>query len=308
MKTIDNVSRRSFLQQAFGAGAFVLGARLLPTPAFAALESAAFSPNIFVGVKSDGTVLIVAHRSEMGTSSRTMVPMILADEMEADWKRVTLEQAIGDAKYGSQNTDGSCSIRDFYKAMRVAGASAKLMLERAAAKQWNVPVGECQAKNHEVVHAKSGKKAGFGELGRHGSIIHPRLGPLFRMGSVVTSLSLATDQPIDAGIAEFCDNCRACRRYCPANAIPDHRNPEAGLDHLGNPRYVVDTGRCFPYFAKHYYCSICLPVCVYNHKEWARDFDGFQTKLFPQVVMETPPEPVDLPVQQRHAYNRLDRE
>jgi hypothetical protein len=55
--------------------------------------------------------------------------------------------------------------------------------------------------------------------------------------------------------------------------------------HLGNPRYVVDTGRCFPYFAKHNYCSICLPVCIYNHKEWARDFEGVPTKLFPQDRM-----------------------
>ena len=102
------------------------------------------------------------------------------------------------------------------------------------------------------------------------------------MGSVATSIPLAIDHPIDAGIAKFCDACRACRKFCPANAIPDERSPEAGKDHLGYDRYVVDTGRCFPYFAKHYYCSICLPVCVYNHKEWARDFDGFHTKLFPE--------------------------
>lgn len=164
------------------------------------------------------------------------------------------------------------------------------------------PIGDS-----DLMHVPIALKAGFGELGRHGSIIHPKLGPLFRMGSIATSLPLAIDQPIDAGIAAFCDSCRACRRYCPANAIPDHRSPEAGLDHLGNPRYVVDTGRCFPYFAKHYYCSICLPVCVYNHKEWARDFEGHQTKLFPQVVMETPPDPVDLPEDRRHNYIRLDR-
>ncbi len=66
-------------------------------------------------------------------------------------------------------------------------------------------------------------------------------------------------------------------------------------DHLGYDRYVVDTGRCFPYFAKHYYCSICLPVCVYNHTEWARDFEGFQTGWFPEVVMTEPPPPVDIP-------------
>jgi epoxyqueuosine reductase QueG len=158
------------------------------------------------------------------------------------------------------------------------------------------------------MHIPIGLKAGFGELGRHGSIIHPKLGPLFRMGSVATSIDLATDHPVDAGIAKFCDACRACRKYCPPQAIPDHRSPEAGKDHLGYDRYVVDTGRCFPYFAKHSYCSICLPVCVYNHKEWARDFEGADTKLFPQVVMHEPPPAVDGPEpSRRHFYMRLSR-
>ena len=164
MNMIDNSSRRSFLRQAFGAGALVLGARILPTRALAALETAAFSPNMFVGIKADGTVLIVAHRSEMGTSSRTMVPLILADEMEADWKRVKIEQAIGDAKYGDQNTDGSHSIRSFFGVMQECGASARTMLEQAAANQWKVPASECKATLHEVVHRPSGKKLGYGEL------------------------------------------------------------------------------------------------------------------------------------------------
>ena len=161
----------------------------------------------------------------------------------------------------------------------------------------------------DLLHIPIGLKAGFGELGRHGSIIHPKLGPLFRMGSVATSLPLAIDHPIDAGIAKFCDICRACRKYCPPHAIPDERSPEAGQDHLGFDRYVVDTGRCFPYFSKHFYCSICLPVCVYNHKEWARDFEGFTTKLFPLVTMEEPPPPADLSAAiHAHVYPRLNRQ
>ena len=164
------------------------------------------------------------------------------------------------------------------------------------------PIGDS-----DLLHIPIGLKAGFGELGRHGSIIHPALGPLFRMGSVITSMPLAIDAPIDAGIAKFCDTCRACRKYCPADAIPDERSAGHGVDHLGNPRYVVDTGRCFPYFATHSYCSICLPVCVYNHKEWARDFDGFQTKLFPDVRMPEPPPPADLPEERRHHYPKVRR-
>jgi hypothetical protein len=62
------------------------------------------------------------------------------------------------------------------------------------------------------------------------------------------------------------------------------------------------------FFAKHYYCSIYLPVCIYNHKEWARDFEGFQTKLFPDVRLEEPSSPVDIDAKQRHFYNKLGRD
>ena len=76
----------------------------------------------------------------------------------------------------------------------------------------------------------------------------------------------------------------AARRF-PTNAVPRRaRITSATIATSSIP------GRCFPYFAKHFYCSICLPVCVYNHKEWARDFEGFETKLFPTVLMpEAPP-------------------
>ena len=150
------------------------------------------------------------------------------------------------------------------------------------------PIGDS-----DLLHIPIGLKAGFGELGRHGSIIHPQWGPLFRMGSIVTDMVMEIDHPIDAGIAKFCDNCRACRIYCPAKAIPDERDPTAGKDHLGNDRYIVDTAKCFPYFAKYNYCSLCLPVCVYNHKEWARDFEGHETKLWPNLIMEEPPPAVN---------------
>jgi len=150
----------------FSAGALVLGARLLPIEASASTDAdkAAWNPSVYLGIETDGTVVIVAHRSEMGTGIRSVLPSVLADELDADWARVKIEQAIGDKKYGDQNTDGSCSIRIFYDAMREAGASARLMLERAAAEAWGVPVTECKAQNHQVVHAGSGRKLGYGEL------------------------------------------------------------------------------------------------------------------------------------------------
>jgi isoquinoline 1-oxidoreductase subunit beta len=166
MNRIELVTRRAFLGGMFSAGAFVLGARLLPVEAMASTDAglAAWNPSVYLGIETDGAVIIVSHRSEMGTGIRSVLPSVLADELDADWARVKIEQAIGDAKYGSQNTDGSCSIRDFYDAMREAGSSARMMLESAAAAQWGVPVAECKAQNHQVVHAGSGRKLGYGEL------------------------------------------------------------------------------------------------------------------------------------------------
>ncbi len=166
MNAVKNVSRRNFLEGIFSAGAFVLAARYLPTPAQAAetVDESAWHPSVYLGFEPDGRVIIVAHRSEMGTGIRTALPMVVAEELDCDWKRVKIQQATGNRKYGDQNTDGSNSIRSFYQPMRVAGATARTMLVSAAAQKWSVPVEECEAKNHEVIHAKSGRKAGYGEL------------------------------------------------------------------------------------------------------------------------------------------------
>jgi isoquinoline 1-oxidoreductase beta subunit len=169
---ILNVSRRGFLQGLVSTGALVLSVRLVPEALWAAETSAAGShvdhavlhPNVFVGIDTDGTVYLVAHRSEMGTSSRTSVPLILADELDADWKRVKIEQAIGDARYGDQDTDGSHSVRDGFTNMREAGGAARLMLTQAAAQKWGVPVSECESDLHVIVHKPSGRRAGYGEL------------------------------------------------------------------------------------------------------------------------------------------------
>ena len=171
MNTIENVSRRHFLEGVFTAGAFVLASRVVPrsvwaqTPAVRTnADMAALNPSVYLGIQPDGTVFIVTHRSEMGTGIRTSLPMVAADELDADWKRVRIEQGIGDTRYGDQNTDGSRSIRDFYEAFRQAGASARAMLVSAAAAQWNVPASECTTQNHEVVHQASGRRLAYGAL------------------------------------------------------------------------------------------------------------------------------------------------
>jgi len=169
MSTVIHISRRSFLGSVFSAGALVLATQVRPakalgTPAAAENAAAPWSPSVYLGIESTGTVTIVAHRSEMGTGIRTALPMVAADELDADWQQVTIEQALGDPKYGDQNTDGSKSIRDFYDALREAGATARLMLERAAAATWGVPASECRAQHHQVTHAASSRSLGYGEL------------------------------------------------------------------------------------------------------------------------------------------------
>ena len=172
MMQIENVSRRGFLKGVVGAGALVLGARLIPTNLLAAtagaadnpMAKAALQPNVYVAVDTDGTVYIVCHRSEMGSGNRTGLPRIVADELDADWNRVKVVQATGDAKYGDQDTDGSHSVVSFFEPLREAGASARLMLVRAAAQTWNVPEAECTTDSSCVLHKSSGKKAGYGEL------------------------------------------------------------------------------------------------------------------------------------------------
>jgi len=124
-----------------------------------------WSPLAYVAVAEDGTVTIICHRTEMGQGIRTTMPMIIADEMEADWSRCRVEQADGDEdKYGSQNTDGSTSIRDFLPKYRQTGATVRALLEDAAARQWGVAPSEVTARQHQVVHQPTGRTLAFGAL------------------------------------------------------------------------------------------------------------------------------------------------
>src|SRR3954467_14741932 len=169
---VEKVSRRSILKGLGITGGFVLAAPVMSRQAFAYETGAGkmphgvvVDPRVFVAVAPDGTVTILAHRAEMGTGVRTSLPLIVAEEMEADWSRVKVEQAHGDeVKFGNQDTDGSRSTRHYLVPMRQIGAAARTMLEQAAAQRWGVKVEEVKAQNHEVVHAATGRRLGFGEL------------------------------------------------------------------------------------------------------------------------------------------------
>jgi len=170
---IENVSRRGFLKGIIATGSLVVAGQFLPARAALAYATGAdkmphgvrSDPHLFVSIAPDGSVTIVAIRSEMGTGSRTSLPMIVADEMGADWSRVRVVQAPGDEqKYGNQDTDGSRSLRHHIQPMRQCGAAVRQMLEIAAASRWIVDPRECAAQNHEIVHRASRRRLGFGEL------------------------------------------------------------------------------------------------------------------------------------------------
>lgn len=167
--TLAHVSRRGFLQSS--AAGFAVAAFAGEAGAFARYKTGGdymphglrYDPHLFVAIDGDGTVTLTAHRSEMGTGSRTSLPMVLADEMGADWANVKIIQAVGDEpKYGNQDTDGSRSMRHHIQAMRQMGASVRQMLAQAAADKAGVDVGSATVGVHEVT--AGGNTYGFGDL------------------------------------------------------------------------------------------------------------------------------------------------
>ncbi len=173
--SIANVSRRGLLKGVAATGGLVLAVQFpavrgalaaYPTGADAMPNGVVNNPKVFISIGGDGMVTIVAARAEMGNgAARTALPMMAADELEADWARVRVVQSPGDERtYGNQDTDGSRSVRHWIQPMRHCGAAMRLMLETAAAATWKVDVGEVQAQLHEVVHKSSGRKLGYGEL------------------------------------------------------------------------------------------------------------------------------------------------
>ncbi|MGH7086554.1 MAG: molybdopterin cofactor-binding domain-containing protein, partial [Acetobacteraceae bacterium] len=130
------------------------------------------NPHVFIAIDPSGIVTIMANRTEMGTGIRTSLPMVVADEMEADWSRCRVEQAPGDnVKYGNQDTDGSRSVAHWVQPMRQCGAAMRMMLEQAAAARWNIDVASVRAQNHEVVNLVTSEIVGYGALAKDASAL-----------------------------------------------------------------------------------------------------------------------------------------
>src|SRR5437773_104373 len=162
------VNRREFLKTGAAAGASLVIGLYLPTFDPSASHAPAarepFKPNAWIEIRPDGAVTIWTGRSEMGQGVRTAMPMIVAEELEADWTRVRVAQADADPAYGDQFTVGSRSVRSGFEPLRKAGAAARELLIGAAALTWNVPREACRARNGMVEHVPTGRRLGYGDL------------------------------------------------------------------------------------------------------------------------------------------------
>jgi isoquinoline 1-oxidoreductase beta subunit len=162
------VARRDFLRVTAIAGGGLLLGTLIPASALDALETTAadpFAPNAFIRISSSGVITILAKNPEVGQGVKTMLPMLIAEELDVAWTSITIEQAMSDEKaYGRQVAGGSTSTPTNWDPLRRAGAAGRQMLLAAAAETWGVPVAECTTDAGVVHHKASKRKLGYGAL------------------------------------------------------------------------------------------------------------------------------------------------
>ncbi len=163
----ESHSRRDFLRVSAVVTGGMMIAIAFPRAAHAAAGGTEdpWEPNAFVRIDPDGTITITVPRPDMGQGVRTSLSAIVAEELDADWSRLRLEQAdYAATRYGPQYSGGSSSVRDGWAPLRAAGATARAMLVAAAAAQWGVNVAECATERGEVVHVASRRRFGYGAL------------------------------------------------------------------------------------------------------------------------------------------------
>ena len=164
---IQQVNRRTFLKlsTAIGGG-LMLGFRWMSANAAEAKAAAVtFAPNAFLRLAPNGQITLLSQNPEVGQGIKTAFPMIIAEELDVDWKDVAIEQApLDTTHYERQVAGGSGSIRSSYTTLREAGASARALLVSAAAQRWNVKASECTTAQSRVHHRASGKSLSYGEL------------------------------------------------------------------------------------------------------------------------------------------------
>lgn len=169
---IATVSRRGFIRiSSLAGGGLALGLAFRPAssaaepnPAFPAPATADFAPNHHLRISPDGSILLVSQDPEVGQGIKTSLPMLIAEELDADWSTVTVQQAGLDDRYRRQIAGGSGATPAHFEEFRRLGATARVMLVQAAAQTWGVPAGECHTENNRVHHRASGRSLGYGEL------------------------------------------------------------------------------------------------------------------------------------------------
>ena len=165
MSTTTTLSRRDFIKVSAQAGAgLIIGFHLPLKGAEASPDAETFTPNAFLSINSEGLITIAVTKSEIGQGIHTGLPMLVAEELSADWSKIRIESPVAHERYGSMGTYGSSSIRSMWLPLRKAGATAREMLIAAAAQTWNVAPGSCRVEQGTVIHRPTGKRLGYGEL------------------------------------------------------------------------------------------------------------------------------------------------
>jgi isoquinoline 1-oxidoreductase subunit beta len=206
MKSIN--SRRKFLKVSAISGGGLLLSMVLPSEAHAATKTVAaeYMPNIYIKILADGTIVLLAPNPEIGQGVKTSLPMIVAEELGVDWKKIKVELAPLDTRYGRQAAGGSGSVRGRFTELRKMGAAAREMFINAAAQTWNVPAADCSADDGMVMHKSSGKKLSYGDLATKAATMEVPANPILKdpkhfkyIGTRVTDVdanNISTGKPL----------------------------------------------------------------------------------------------------------------
>jgi len=290
------LSRRSILKFTGAAGAgLVLAFALTPRGADAATAVSAakgakeFAPNAFLRVSPGGEIMIYSKGPEIGQGIKTAFPLIIAEEMDAAWADVRVEQApVNPAVYGRQSAGGSTSIPNSWDQLRQAGATARAMLMSAAARQWNVPVGECATADSVVFHAASNRQAKYADLAIRASALPvPDATKLVLktrdqyklLGKYVTgvdNLKLVTGQPLFTIDQKIPGMLYAVYEKCPAVG---GKVVSANLDHIKTMPGVKDA---FVLAGNGVTSEVMPGVAIVANTTWA----AFKARRALQVVWD----------------------
>jgi len=250
------LDRRSFLQlTALAGGGLSLSLYDRALPRALAQRPPALSPRAFIRLQPDGTVIIMAKNPELGQGIRTMLPMLIAEELDVDWSQVRVEQALLDeAAYGPQFAGGSMGTPINWDPLRRVGAAGRQLMIAAAARRWNVPEGECSTASGRVTHASSGRSLSYGELAQEAASLplpDPATVPLKKPSEYriigkpipgVENAAIVTGKPIFGIDFKLPGMLYAAYQKCPVfagkvkNANVDHIAKMPGVRHA----FIVD--------------------------------------------------------------------